>query len=68
MARVEVRDPDGTSREVVAPTTPDLATVDALARLRLDALRSDADLRVRDASPALRELLELTGLTDLLAD
>jgi hypothetical protein len=40
----------------------DLAAVDALARLRLVAGRFGIDLRVKDASPELRALLDLCGL------
>lgn len=68
VAHAEVRQPDGGRRVVPLPSAADLGTVDVLARLRLAALRADEDLRVRDASPALRELLALTGLADLLAD
>lgn len=46
---------------------PTLATVDALARLHLDARRLGWQLAVDDASVALRELLELAGLKDVLA-
>ncbi|MCA1711284.1 MAG: STAS domain-containing protein [Actinobacteria bacterium] len=68
MARVELRGPDGTTQLVAGPSAVDLATVDALARLRLDALRAHVDLRVRGVPDELRELLVLTGLVDLLAD
>ena len=45
---------------------PTLATVDALARLHLDARRLGWQLAVNDASAALVELLDLAGLRDLL--
>lgn len=47
---------------------PRLAVVDALARLQLAALRVGCTIRVRDPSTALRELLDLVGLADLVAD
>jgi hypothetical protein len=40
--------------------------VEALARLRLVALRCGGDLRLRRASPDLLAVLELLGFTDLL--
>jgi hypothetical protein len=45
---------------------PDLVTVEALLRLQLTAARSGARLLVRDPSPALRELLELCGLSGVV--
>jgi STAS domain len=44
----------------------DLATVDALARLTLAARRQGLTIRLVDASPELRALLELVGLDGLL--
>ena len=44
----------------------DLSAVDALCRLALLARRHGAELQVRDASPRLRELIELLGLGDAL--
>lgn len=41
---------------------PDLAVVDALARLKLAARRLGYSIRVRDPSVELAELLELVGL------
>jgi ABC-type transporter Mla MlaB component len=41
---------------------PDLATVDALARLALVARRRDARVTVRTANGALEQLLRLAGL------
>jgi anti-anti-sigma regulatory factor len=43
-----------------------LAVVDVLARLQLAARRSGHELRVRDASPELLELIALAGLEDVL--
>ncbi|MFE5537412.1 STAS domain-containing protein [Streptomyces sp. NPDC056492] len=52
--------------DVSAVTAPDLATVEALARLRLAA--RGRPLRVTGASPALRALLHLAGLLQLLGE
>lgn len=46
--------------------TPQLAAVDALARLRLTARRTGCHLRLRHPTPQLRALLELTGLAEPL--
>ena len=45
---------------------PDLATVDALLRLRLILLREGAELVLQNAPPRLVELISLLGLGDLL--
>jgi hypothetical protein len=45
---------------------PDLSTIDALARLQLLARRLGFSIVVRDASPALAELVELSGLAGVL--
>src|SRR6478735_7644014 len=51
----------------VAPLTrPDLATLDALARMQLTARRCGAQMQLRGASPALVGLLALTGLGEVL--
>jgi len=51
----------------VSPLTePDLAAVEALARLRLTAGRRGIRVGLRGASARLRELLALTGLEGLL--
>jgi len=42
--------------------SPDLATVDALARLQLAARRLGGSLRLRDVGDELGELLDLVGL------
>lgn len=47
-----------------AVTAPDLGTVEVLARLRLTA--GDRPFRVTGAGPALRALLHLVGLVELL--
>ena len=47
-----------------AVADPDLATVDALARLQLVARRVGCSVRLRDAGADLQGLLALTGLSD----
>ncbi|MFE2551591.1 STAS domain-containing protein [Streptomyces sp. NPDC059355] len=49
-----------------AVTAPDLAAVEALARLRIAA--RGRPLRVTGAGPALRSLLHLAGLLQLLGE
>jgi ABC-type transporter Mla MlaB component len=44
----------------------DVLTVDALVRLQLTAQRSGRQVRLRNASSALRELLALVGLGDVV--
>ena len=46
---------------------PDLAIVDALARMQLGARRRGTRLKLRNVSDELRGLLELVGLADVLA-
>lgn len=62
----------GTSGSViscdVAGVKPDAAAVDALARLQLAARRRGCEVRLRDASGSLLELVELMGLTHVLAE
>lgn len=50
----------------VATTAPDLRSVDALTRLQLAARRHGCSIRLRNANQALRELIELVGLADVL--
>jgi anti-anti-sigma regulatory factor len=45
---------------------PDLSVVDQLARLQLEARRLGCSIRVRNACPHLRELIELSGLDDVV--
>jgi anti-anti-sigma regulatory factor len=45
---------------------PDLATIDTLARLQLTARREGCEIRLRDASKELWDLLVLVGLDDVL--
>jgi hypothetical protein len=47
---------------------PDAVTVDALARLQLAARRNDCQVRLRQASRELLELVEFMGLRDVLPD
>ena len=47
-------------------TGADMGTVDALARLQLTARRCGGDVRLKDASPSLRNLLGLAGLADVV--
>jgi hypothetical protein len=46
--------------------TPDLALVEALARVQLNARRRGARVRLTNVSEPLRGLLELVGLADVL--
>ncbi len=46
---------------------PDLALVESLARMQLRARRRGERVRLRNVSDELRGLLELVGLTDVLA-
>jgi hypothetical protein len=50
----------------VSALAAEAAAVDALARLALIAKRLGCPLKVRCASPELRDLVELCGLTDAL--
>jgi anti-anti-sigma regulatory factor len=52
--------------DVSALAGSDLATVDALAGLALVARRLGCRVRLRHASPELRELLALAGLADVV--
>jgi hypothetical protein len=47
-------------------TRCDLALVDHLLRLQLDAARWGWSLKIRHPAPELRELFDLVGLTDHL--
>lgn len=47
---------------------PSAVTVDALARLQLGTRRRGCEVRLRHASDALLHLVELMGLTHVLAD
>lgn len=52
----------------VSGVDPDAVTIDALARLQLAAQRRGCDVRLRNASPALLELVDLMGLTNVLSE
>lgn len=57
------------SRTLVCDVTavpPDLASLDALARAQLDALRCGRSAVLRGASDELVDLLRLAGLVDVL--
>jgi hypothetical protein len=45
---------------------PDLVSVDDLARLQLAARRAGRSIQLRNASEALRALIALVGLVDVL--
>ena len=45
---------------------PDMAVVDQLARLHLQAQRLGCSIIVRNASPELRELIGFSGLDDVV--
>jgi len=47
---------------------PDAVTVDALARLQLAAKRRGYEVRLRNASSELRELVAFMGLENVLLD
>lgn len=68
MATVVVISMDGTEVIVgrVAAGAPDLALVDALTRLQLDACRCGRRLRLRGVAAELGGLLELVGLAGVL--
>ena len=46
---------------------PDVGTIDCLARLQLAACRAGRELRLRNVSRELRELLAFAGLEDVLS-
>jgi ABC-type transporter Mla MlaB component len=52
----------------VASVDADAVTVDALARLQLAARKHGCQIRLHRTSPALRELLEFLGLSDVLPE
>jgi len=60
----------GASRAVcdVTGVQVDAVTIDALARLQLAAHRRGCHVRLRRASPELRELVTFLGLRDVLAE
>ena len=50
----------------VAGVEPDAVTVDALGRLQLAARRLGCRVMLRNASPGLRDLVDLMGLEDVI--
>jgi hypothetical protein len=50
----------------VGALAPDAEAVDALARLQLTARRLGYEIRLRDASVDLQDLLDFAGLSDVL--
>jgi ABC-type transporter Mla MlaB component len=64
-------DRDDPGGEVVCDVSgvvdPDAATIEALARLQLSALRAGRRIRIEGAGSRLTELLALTGLDEVLA-
>lgn len=68
-ARVRALLPEqGTAACDVAGIEPDAVIVDALARLQLAARRRGCEVRLRNATPSLLELVGLMGLTHVLPD
>src|SRR3954451_2898624 len=68
-AEIVAVDPGGGGELVIGRVVgpkPDMATVDALARLQLAASRVGCAIRVRSLREELRGLLELAGLLRLL--
>ena len=67
-AMVVLRAGDGRESELGAlpDAAPDLGLVGALARLQLRARRRGGHVHLRDPSDALRDLLQLVGLEDVL--
>jgi ABC-type transporter Mla MlaB component len=52
----------------VQDVDPDAVTVEALARLQLAARRTGCQVRLRNATPALLDLVAFMGLTDVLPE
>ena len=52
--------------DVSGVTVPDLATLEALARLQLTARRLGATIELRNVAPAFAEFIAAAGLTDVL--
>jgi hypothetical protein len=70
-ARIVLRASDGgevASWPVDGAERPDLALVDALARLQLVARRLGCSIRLRHASAELLGLLDLLGLAEVVTD
>ncbi|MET9531310.1 MULTISPECIES: STAS domain-containing protein [unclassified Streptomyces] len=58
------RAPAAVDCDVGGLVRPGLAAVEAVAGLRLTALRHGSRIQLRNAAPALTELLALTGLAE----
>lgn len=52
--------------EIGHVTSPDLDTIETLARLQLEASRIGSSIRLNHASPTLRALLALVGLGEVV--
>lgn len=63
---LEAGDADVVVCDVGALVEPDVGTVDALARLTLTARRLGCQVRLRDTSRELQQLLALAGLDDVV--
>ena len=59
---------DSVARCDVSGVAVDAVTVDALARLQLAARRQGCQVRLRNASDELRELVGFMGLRDVLPE
>jgi ABC-type transporter Mla MlaB component len=59
--------PEPLALEVGNLARPDLATVDALCRVALEVRRCEGRVSLEGASAALLELIDLAGLTRILA-
>ncbi len=64
--RDEDRHQDAVDCDVAALADPHLGTVDALAKRQLTARRAGRPIRLLRASPELRELIALAGLSGTL--
>lgn len=64
--RLEADGADMVVCDVGALAVPDMTAVDAVARLHLTATRLGCQIRLRHASCALRDLLCLSGLGDVV--
>jgi hypothetical protein len=67
-ARVAAGEDGPLACDVDAVESPDLGTVDALARMALTARRLGHRVELQRARPELRELLELAGLGSLAVE
>ncbi len=65
-AALQEADADVVVCDVGRVTDPDLGTIGALARIQLTVRRLGCEVRLDDASPALRGLLGLAGLREVV--